>query len=256
MRKANLLAILLCLVSDCAFSKGLYVLGEYGQISISQQDATDAFTFPDVSTTNFGPRTIDNGVLILGYHTTSSWAAEISFESFEGRAYTVNYTSEGSPVATIQIANMGSPFELSIGPVYESEDNGFLFFSHTIHNFGVKLGYVDSQITESFSSASNNFSESAEGTAITESIFYRIRGPISKGSFNLGLEIGYDSNRIPTLTVNNAQGANADPNGSILKNYAGNSYFDNSGPYLRLVFGFDGFWKKIAHAEQAEETPQ
>jgi hypothetical protein len=238
-----LLTFSFLILTTTSHAQGPYALLELGGTLISQQDAIDAMTVQGFNSPGYTSSGLGSGSITGGYSAPGMPAIEISAETFGDRDYSYTYSSGGVSYGQLGLTSTGgNTYQVSIGPVLSSESGKFLFLRQTLNEIGAKIGYASSTFTETVKNLSTGQTGSADamGSAYSGSVFYRLRGrPFKRTLVNLGFEIGYEYLKIPSLVISNSRGTLAGSDGQQAKNANGNnSYIDNSGPYLKLIFGF------------------
>ena len=239
------MAALTFLVGSLARADGPYALLEVGGLLISQQDATDAMNVPGYASPGYSSSVFADPSLTIGYRSPGMLGFELTAETYNGREYAYNYSSGGVPVGNVSLyAGGGNTWWVGVGPVLSDERDGFLFLKRAINELGAKVGYFSSTITETTQNLSSGQtgSATAAGSSYMGSVFYRLRGPFNGIGLNAGFEIGYQFAKVSNFVFTSASGTLASLNGQQAKYYNGNAYLDNSGPYLKLVFGIGDLW--------------
>lgn len=233
MKLARFWGLVLFLSAAAALpAEGLYVLGGLGGKTVYGQDFSD-FYGPNYYG---GPQGVGQADLSLGWRFPGVLAIEAMAGIDTGRQ--ASAYPFGTPYfSEIQTQPMTT---LAIGPVFCWDRPSWWFAESGTTEFGLRMEYASLSGSESATDnlgnpGNQNFSDSTLGFGI----FIRLLNIWEPDGFNLGLEAGYDYEYFSTLTLANTSGIFAGNNGLPMNNYTGgNSYIDNSGGYIRIVFGW------------------
>jgi len=215
-------------------ASGLYVLGSLGLKTVYDQDINDFYADSFNSAYYYNAEGLGEGLVTLGYRLPGLLAVEGSVGINSGRQENA-LTVDGN--SNLQINPMTT---FSLGPVFCWDRDRWWFAESGVTEFGLRAEYATLSGSESVSGGptgpgNQDFSAGAPGFGI----FVRFLNIWNPGGLNMGAEIGYDVNYFNTLTLSGTNGIFAGNNGQDMNNYAGNkAYLDNSGAYIRFVFGW------------------
>ena len=233
LMKGMMAALLLglCAAAVQARADGLYVLGDVGGKTILNQDFNDFFsTSPDSPW--FDAVGVPEGGVTLGYRFRGPFALEAGVNFTGSRSATDEYLND-----TLQVQPMTS---YSAGPVLCWDRHRWWFAESGVTEIGLKVSYATLNGSETVDNFTGNSSQNFSGSTTGFGVFIRVLNIWNPAGVTLGLEAGYDYQRFDDLTLSDTSGYYfAGTNGQRLLQYDGsNAYIDNSGGYLRLVFGW------------------
>jgi len=214
---------------------GPYMFGSFGAREISNQDMSDFFASGSQMGPQFVPSQLGAAALTTGYRFTDPFALEISGGAQLGREES-NVVSTGA--VDLQIPS-GSLTLISVAPLFCFDTYGSVT-STWLHQIGFRLEYAEVSGVETLEAGSAISSVNFNGSTLGYGLFYRVVNLWAPARLSVGFEVGYDVLRFGNLVAGDSNGVFVGQPSRALENLNGvPAFLDNSGPYVRLLIGWD-----------------
>jgi hypothetical protein len=238
-----------------AQADGLYVLGGIGVRGLSDQDFNDFYQTDSYSYDDNGAGALDAG-LSLGYRFPGIMALELSANMVGDRSASVSewgsdFSGNDSWVTDSLQVNATPVF--GFGPVFCWDGRNWWFGRHMTTELGLRVEYANISGSETLVDDTGTSTQDFNGDTVGFGLFLRMLNVWDSSGINMGLELGGDYLRCDSLTTSNRTGELADISSSSLTNWNNsNAYIDESGVWLRFVFG----WSQPTSAEPGSTVPR